>query len=197
MTKEVQVGGIVEVETNNECQSSSLLSPLTLDDSTTASSFASSGGTSNTSASTSSRSLTLKEKPTTKMRLTSNQASAVRKQAALEKELSNHHFVQACKMYRQELHIEAQAIQNGQKPPNTTHSLQVMDLLFGLFKTTFFTNLEALWQERLSDPEAKDTITRNDIGLLCFGGKAGSEDVSPEFDNAIKIDFAQAKIANC
>jgi hypothetical protein len=49
------------------------------------------------------------------MRLTSNQASAVPKQAALEKELSNHHFVQVCKMYKRELYLEAQGIQNGQK----------------------------------------------------------------------------------
>jgi hypothetical protein len=82
-------------------------------------------------------------------------------------------------------------------PPNTTHLLQIMDLLFGLFKTVFFTNLEVLWQERLSDPKVKDTITRNDIGLLCFGGKAGSRDLSPELENAIEIAFAQEKITNC
>jgi hypothetical protein len=121
MAKDVQVGCIVEGKMNQNL--STLISlPLTQDsDSTRASSFSSppsGGGTSITSASTSTRSsssLTLKEILLSKMRLTSNQAAAVHKEAALEKELSDHHFVEACKMYKGEVDLEAQAIQNGQK----------------------------------------------------------------------------------
>jgi hypothetical protein len=59
-------------------------------------------------------------------------------------------------------------------PPNTTHLLQVMDQLFGYFKTIFFQNFETLWNYRLGLPatHAKhEKITRNDIGMLVFGAE--------------------------
>ena len=58
-------------------------------------------------------------------------------------------------------------------PPNTTALLQIMDQLFGLFKTIFLTNFELLWEYRLNlptDDKLHERIGRNDIGMLIFGG---------------------------
>jgi hypothetical protein len=69
-----------------------------------------------------------------------------------------------------------------------------MDQLFGLLKTLYFDNLEVLWEERLSDPTIKETITRNDIGLLLFGGKSGSRAESPTLQNAMAAAFTPERI---
>jgi hypothetical protein len=59
-------------------------------------------------------------------------------------------------------------------PPNTTQLLQIMDQLFGLLKTIFFANFDALWEHRLGLPAADalhERVGRNDIGILLFGGQ--------------------------
>jgi hypothetical protein len=81
-------------------------------------------------------------------------------------------------------------------PPNTTHVLQIMDMLFGLFKTVYFENLETLWLERLADQNVKSTVTRNDLGLLMFGGPAGSRPESPMLQNAVEIAFSEKRIGD-
>jgi hypothetical protein len=81
-------------------------------------------------------------------------------------------------------------------PPNTTHVLQIMDMLFGLFKTIYFQNLETLWFERLDDPNVNSTVTRNDLGLLMFGGPAGSRPESPMLQNAVEIAFSEKRIGD-
>jgi hypothetical protein len=58
-------------------------------------------------------------------------------------------------------------------PPNTTALLQIMDQLFGLFKTVFLQNFQLLWEFRLNlpaDDSRHERIGKNDIGLLMFGG---------------------------
>jgi hypothetical protein len=81
-------------------------------------------------------------------------------------------------------------------PPNTTHVLQIMDMLFGLFKTIYFENLETLWLERLADQNVNSTVTRNDLGLLMFGGPAGSRPESPMLQNAVEIAFSEKRIGD-
>jgi hypothetical protein len=81
-------------------------------------------------------------------------------------------------------------------PPNTTHVLQIMDMLFGLFKTIYFGNLETLWLERLADPNVSSTVTRNDLGLLMFGGPSGSRPESPMLQNAVEIAFSEKRIGD-
>jgi hypothetical protein len=81
-------------------------------------------------------------------------------------------------------------------PPNTTHVLQIMDMLFGLFKTIYFDNLEALWLERLTDHNVNSTVSRNDLGLLMYGGPAGSRPESPMLQNAVEIAFSEKRIGN-
>ncbi len=45
-------------------------------------------------------------------------------------------------------------------PPDTiTVLLQAMDPLFGLLKTILFDNLEVVWEEWLSKPDVKETMT--------------------------------------
>jgi hypothetical protein len=66
-------------------------------------------------------------------------------------------------------------------PPNTMHVLPIMDMLFGLFKTIYIESLETLWLERLADQNVNSTVTRNNLGLLMFGGPAGSP---PQVTNA-------------
>jgi hypothetical protein len=81
-------------------------------------------------------------------------------------------------------------------PPNTTHVLQIMDMLFGLFKTVYFENLETLWLERLADRDVNSTVTRNDLGLLMFGGPAGSRPESPMLQNAVELAFSEKRIGD-
>jgi hypothetical protein len=81
-------------------------------------------------------------------------------------------------------------------PPNTTHVLQIMDMLFGLFKTHYFENLETLWLERLADLTVNSTVTRNDLGLLMFGGPSGPRPESPMLENAIEIAFSADRIGD-
>jgi hypothetical protein len=71
-----------------------------------------------------------------------------------------------------------------------------MDMLFGLFKTIYFQNLETLWFERLDDPNVNSTVTRNDLGLLMFGGPAGSRPESPMLQNAVEIAFSEKRIGD-
>jgi hypothetical protein len=77
-------------------------------------------------------------------------------------------------------------------PPNTTHVLQIMDMLFGKFKTIYFNNLEILWQWRQNTLGQAKTITRNDIALLCYGS-AMRRETNPTFPllaNAVEEAFA-------
>ena len=57
-------------------------------------------------------------------------------------------------------------------PPNTTHVLQVMDQLFGPFKTFYQQNFELLWNYHLQlppDHKQHGKINRTDISALIFG----------------------------
>jgi hypothetical protein len=59
-------------------------------------------------------------------------------------------------------------------PPNTTQLLQIMDQLFGLLKSIFIANFDALWEHRLCLPASHalhERVGRNDIGILLFGGE--------------------------
>ena len=78
------IGATVKVSS-----SSSLLSPLSGDDSTATTSVS----TNSSASSSKSKSLTLKEKLPRKMRLTSNQAQGMRKQGALCKEENDKYFI--------------------------------------------------------------------------------------------------------
>jgi hypothetical protein len=81
-------------------------------------------------------------------------------------------------------------------PPNMTHVLQIMDMLFGLFKTIYFDNLEILWLERLTDPDVNSTVGRMDLGLLMHGGPSGSCPESPMLENAVEIGFSEKRIGD-
>jgi hypothetical protein len=52
-------------------------------------------------------------------------------------------------------------------PPNTTQLLQIMDQLFGLLKTTFIANFDALWEHRLGLPAANALQER--VGKMTSG----------------------------
>ena len=83
-------------------------------------------------------------------------------------------------------------------PPNTTHILQILDMLFGAFKTIYFENLEKLWEYRqnLRDDETPATLNRNDIALLCYGSESRREK-DPTFPllwNAVEEAFAVDKV---
>ena len=80
-------------------------------------------------------------------------------------------------------------------PPNTTHILQVQDMLYGMLKTVFFSNLENLYEFRLNSTEGqRATITKNDIGVLLYGGKKASEDGAPILRNAVAEAFSVERI---
>jgi hypothetical protein len=79
-------------------------------------------------------------------------------------------------------------------PPNTTALLQIMDQLFGLFKTVFGQNFELLWEYRLGLPESHalhERIGKNDIGLLMFGGMLPN---GVELGDATNIAFSANRI---
>ena len=76
-------------------------------------------------------------------------------------------------------------------PPNTTHILQIMDMLFGYFKTIYFTNLEKLWEYR-QNIKGPSTLTRNDIGVLTYGSarRCLTDPSFPELRNAAEEAFS-------
>ena len=86
-------------------------------------------------------------------------------------------------------------------PPNTTHILQVLDMLFGPFKTAYFDNLESLWEYRQNNPDIPSTITRNDVGLLVYGSahsiKRHQDPNFPLLQNAVEEAFATEKVQHC
>ena len=86
-------------------------------------------------------------------------------------------------------------------PPNTTHVLQVMDQLFGPFKTFYQQNFELLWNYRLQlppDHKQHGKINRTDIGALIFGaslenGKELIDAFSKAF-SAERVQYEWAKV---
>ena len=74
-------------------------------------------------------------------------------------------------------------------------------MLFGTFKTTFFDNLETLWEYRQNNVNVHSTITRMDIGVLVYGSKHSikrREDAEfPLLRNSIQEAFDPDKIRNC
>jgi hypothetical protein len=82
-------------------------------------------------------------------------------------------------------------------PQNTTHVLQIMVMLFGLFNTIYFENIETLWLERLANPNVSSTVTRNDLGLLMFGGPSRSRPEWPMLQNAVEIALSEKRIQGC
>ena len=85
-------------------------------------------------------------------------------------------------------------------PPNTSHILQILDMLFGLLKTKFNENLETLTHERLTYHEEncdeKKSIGKKDLGLLLFGGSVSPRDDAPQLQNCIEIAFSKERIMN-
>jgi hypothetical protein len=78
-------------------------------------------------------------------------------------------------------------------PPNTTALLQIMDQLFGVFKTIFLQNSELLWQYLLSLPttdKLHERIGQTYIGMLMFGGVLENGDV---LQDAFNLSFSPAK----
>ena len=81
--------------------------------------------------------------------------------------------------------------------PNTTHVLQVMDQLFGEFKSIYRKNLDLLWHYRLqlsSENKEYQKITRFDIGQLIFGSQLpdGTE-LQDAFDKAFSAERIRSK----
>ena len=81
-------------------------------------------------------------------------------------------------------------------PPNTTHILQILDMLFGLFKSIYYENLEITWEYRQNDHSVPSTITKNDIGLLMYGSKTQriNNPNLPLLRNAVHEAFSHERI---
>ena len=86
-------------------------------------------------------------------------------------------------------------------PPSTTHILQIMDMLFGEFKRVYSSNIETLYEYRLSHPTSSTITTKNDIGVLVFGSQHSrkrNEDPSfPLLQNAAEAAFNGSRIHHC
>jgi hypothetical protein len=76
-------------------------------------------------------------------------------------------------------------------PPNTTHFMQIEDMLFGGLKTGFVRNLDALFEWRLTEYGPQASIGKNDIGILAYGGRKRCEPEAPELKNAIASAFSR------
>ena len=69
-------------------------------------------------------------------------------------------------------------------------------MLFGTFKTKFFQNLDILWEWRQNTLGVGNTITREDVALLCYGSENHRKQ-HPEFPllvNAIGYAFSKEKV---
>ena len=80
------------------------------------------------------------------------------------------------------------------RPPNCTHLLQVMDQLFGFFKTKYYENFDKLWEFRMSLPPGHpqhERVTRNDIGRLIFGDKLPNDSTLVD---SFSLSFEKPKV---
>jgi len=78
-------------------------------------------------------------------------------------------------------------------PPNCTHLLQIMDELYGLFKSRYYENLDVLYQELLR-VNGRASITREHVGLLVFGGPASDREGAPILTDLVALCFSEDKI---
>jgi hypothetical protein len=81
-------------------------------------------------------------------------------------------------------------------PPNTTHIMQIQDMLFGPFKSIFSDNISTLFGYQLNKSGGQQgTLTRNDFGVLMYGGRRREDEQDAHLlRNAIGEAFAVDKI---
>jgi hypothetical protein len=92
-------------------------------------------------------------------------------------------------------HAENSGRHRGSAPEFPVTS-EIMDLPFGLFKTVCCKNLQTLWLERLAKQCVNSAVARNNLGLLMFGGPAGSPPELPMLQNAVEIAFSEKRIGD-